>query len=115
MTEPLLKKLSDIATEAHTRIQLDFEYINPVIGINQGMRSVGIPADVMTIDCLKTNKRIIIILHDEQPSSIQYQFSHKNEDPEDEFKSVDFEQVTSDKLYDWMKIYFSGDVPTDHL
>jgi len=115
LTHPLLAKLSDIITESHTRIQQEFEHINPVVGINQGMRSVGIPADAMTIDCLKTNKRIIIILHDEQPTCLQYQFSYKNKDPDESFSKVDFEQVTSEKLFDWMRIYFSSDDPVCHL
>lgn len=115
MTHPLLAKLSDIVTESHTRIQLEFEHINPIVGINQGMRGVGIPADAMTIDCLKTNKRIIIILHDEQPTDIQYQFSYRNKDPDDKFKSINFNELSSTKLYEWIKIYFSSETPTDDL
>jgi len=103
-----LERLSDLATEAHTRIQQDFENINPVVGISQGMRSVGIPADAMTIDCLKTGKRIIIILHDQQPEIIQYQFSFKAQDPDDEFESLQFADLSAQIMYQWMKDYFSG-------
>lgn len=107
MSKKYLEILSDLATEAHTRIQQDFESINPVVGISRGMRSVGIPADAMTIDCLKTGKRIIIILHDQQPEIIQYQFSFKAQDPDDEFETLKFKDLTAQIMYQWMKDYFS--------
>ncbi len=107
MTEKNLKILCDSITEAHTRIQKDFSDINPVVGVNQKMRDIGVPADAMTIDCLKTGKRIIIILHDQQPDIVNYQFCFKDKDPSDEFKQFPFEKVTSQLLYDWIKDYFS--------
>jgi len=99
--------LSDIATEAHTRIQQDCQYINPVVGVNKGMRASGIPADVMTIDCLSTGKRIILILHDEQPELIRYQFAFRDADPADQFEEIKLETLTTQKLYQWIKDYFS--------
>lgn len=102
-----LSILSDIATEAHTRIQQNCENINPVVGVNRGMRAQGIPADAMTIDCLKTGKRIILILHDQEPEIIRYQFSYKVEDPSDIFEIIQLNDLTATKLYEWMKNYFS--------
>ena len=107
MSEKPLEKLSDLATEAHTKIQKDFENINPVIGLSQGMRSIGIPADAMTIDCLKTGKRIIIILHDHQPEILQYQFSYKTEDPAEHFETLLLKELNAQILYEWMRDYFS--------
>jgi hypothetical protein len=102
-----LELLSDLITEAHTKIQKNFININPVVGVNRKMRGTGIPVDVMTIDCLKTGKRIIIVLHDQQPNIIQYQFSFKAEDPADEFSVLSIEALNSQTLYEWMKDYFS--------
>lgn len=107
MSEILLEKLSDLATDAHTRIQQDFIEINPIIGVSRGMRSIGIPADAMTIDCLKTGKRIIIVLHDHQPDVIQYQFSFKKDDPGDQFEQLKADELTDQIIYDWIKNYFS--------
>ena len=107
MSEKNLEILSNLVTDAHSRIQTDFEYINPVVGVSRGMRSVGIPADAMTIDCLKTGKRIIIVLHDEQPEVLQYQFSYKAEDPTEEFMTLAFKKLNKQVLYDWMKEYFT--------
>jgi hypothetical protein len=107
LSEQPLEILSDLATEAHTRIQQDFADINPVVGLSRGMRSIGIPADAMTIDCLRTGKRIIIILHDQQPEVLQYQFSFKAQDPAEEFETLLFKELTAETMYDWMKDYFS--------
>lgn len=107
MSEKELEILSNIVTEAHSRIQQDFEHINPIVGLSRGMRSVGIPADAMTIDCLKSGKRIIIILHDLQPEVLQYQFSFKSEDPAEEFLTLPFKELTNQVLYDWMQEYFN--------
>ena len=107
MSEKNLEVLSDKVTDAHSRIQKDFEYINPIVGVSRGMRSIGIPADAMTIDCLRTGKRIIIILHDQHPEVLQYQFSYKAEDPAEEFMTLTFKELSTQTLYDWMKEYFT--------
>ena len=107
MENKRLETLCEIATESHKLIQQDFEDINPLVGVNQKMREMGMPADVMTIDCLKNGKRIILILHDQQPDIVNYQFSFKDKDPEGEFEQIQFNELTTDKLYDWIKSYFS--------
>ena len=84
MTEQL-KILCDLATEAHERVQLNHADIDPIVGVHHKMRDAGFPADVMTIDCLKTGKRIILILNDDQPGLIRYQFSYKDKDPAADF------------------------------
>ena len=107
MTEKNLELLSDCVTEAHTKIQQQFENINPIVGLSRGMRNVGIPADALTIDCLRTGKRIIIILHDDQPEIIQYQFSFKDKDPDDVFQKLPIDKLNDTIVFDWMKQYFS--------
>lgn len=77
------------------------------MGAAQKMRDVGVPADAMTIDCLKSSKRIILVLHDKQPEIVSYQFSFKNEEPSNEFKQMEFRELTFEKVYDWIKNYFS--------
>lgn len=106
MNDQPLALLSEIATETHTLIQKDFKDINPVVGVSRNMRSQGIPADAMTIDCLKTGKRIILILHDDNPDVVMYQFSFKADDPSDEFINIPLNQLTVQKLYSWIQDYF---------
>ncbi|MCU7835442.1 MAG: hypothetical protein KZQ83_09315 [gamma proteobacterium symbiont of Taylorina sp.] len=107
MTDKLLPTLCDIATEAHTKIQQDFKNINPVIGVSQGMRTSGIPADAITIDCLKSGKRIILVLHDHHPDIINYQFSYRDEVPDSKFEQIQFNKLTATQMYEWIKSYFS--------
>jgi hypothetical protein len=106
VTHKHLETLCDLTTTAHTRIQQDFKTINPVVGVSQKMRDGNIPADAMTIDCLKSGKRIIIILHDQQPDTLSYQFSFKDKEPTGEFTQIPFADIGEETLYGWMKEYF---------
>jgi len=106
MTEQL-QILCDRATEAHERIQLKHADIDPIVGVHQKMREAGFAADVMTIDCLKTGKRIILILHDDQPEKVSYQFSFKEQDPAEQFGQLAFSELTVTTLYEWMSNYFA--------
>lgn len=107
MSEEALKSLSDMASEAHARIQQAHEDINPVIGVRQGMRDVGIPADAMTVDCLTTRRRILIVLHDENPEYLMYQFTTIDEEMTNNFQQMARKNVTSDVLFEWIENYFS--------
>ena len=107
MTHKNLHKLCDMTTEAHTRFQKDIAEIDPIVGVSQNMRTNGVPADAMTIDCLKSGKRIILILHDEQPDLINYQFAWRDKDSANQMKKMSFDDVTEDILYEWMKNYFA--------
>ena len=107
MQDSPIKQLCDAVEEAHAKIQEDFEQINPIVGVNKQMRSVGIPTDLMTIDCLNSGKRILFVLHDAQPEIAQYQFCRRDEDPADEFETIAIESLTTQLLYDWMKNTFS--------
>ena len=101
-----LEFLSDNVTEAHAKIQNDFKNLNPVVGVSRKLRSLGITADTMTIDCLKSGKRIIIILHDSMPNIVRFQFSYIKQDPSNEFEELALCDVTVNQLYTWMKYYF---------
>lgn len=106
MSEDPLKALSDMASDAHTRIQADHEHINPVVEVRRGMRDAGIPADVMTIDCLRTRRRITLILHDEQPGALLYQFVTIEDEVGDSFQTMALADMTVQTLVDWIQDYF---------
>ena len=107
MTHTPLELLSDRLTNAHTRIQQDHADINPVVGVNRQMRDSGIPADAITIDCLKTNRRILIILHDQAPDLVRFQFGQRDADPGVHFDELSVDAVSEQQLYDWMVQRFS--------
>ncbi len=102
-----LKTLCDLVTEAHERVQLKHADIDPIVGVHHKMRDAGYAADVMTIDCLKSGKRIIVILNDDQPDMVNYQFSYKDKDPAAQFEQLAFKDLSADTLYKWMSDYFA--------
>ncbi|MEQ9546971.1 MAG: hypothetical protein RIK85_13280 [Marinobacter sp.] len=106
MSEDPLKALSDMASDAHARIQAAHQHINPVVEVRRGMRDSGIPADVMTIDCLRTRRRITLILHDGQPGLVLYQFVTMDDEVGNDFKQMPLADVAVDTLFDWMQDYF---------
>lgn len=106
MTSEPLKTLSDLITEAHTRIQQAHADINPVVGVRRGMREKGIPADALTIDCLRTGKRIVLILHDQQPGVLIYQFTQKDTDTDAPYQQLPLQSVDTQTLFDWMQNHF---------
>ncbi|BFM10662.1 hypothetical protein R50072_08150 [Simiduia litorea] len=105
---PQLSVLSEALTDAHARIQKDFISINPVVGINRQMRASGIAADVITIECLVTNKRILVILQDATPNEASYQFGMRDKDPEPEYKKMALADLTTEQLYQWVRDYFQA-------
>ena len=108
MINKRLEIVCDLVTKSYARIQKDFKDINPMVGINQKMREMGEPVDAVTIDCLKSGKRIILILHDHHPDVIRYQFSFKDKDPDEKFEQIQFNELTVSKLYKWTKNYFQS-------
>lgn len=106
MSEDPLKALSDMASDAHARIQATHEHINPVVEVRRGMRDAGIPADVMTIDCLRTRRRITLILHDEQPGVLLYQFVTIEDEVGNDFKQMALSDINAGTLFDWIQDYF---------
>jgi hypothetical protein len=106
MSEDPLKVLSDMAGEAHALIQRSHEHINPIIEVRRSMRDQGIPADVMTIDCLRTRRRITFILHDQQPGVLLYQFITIEEEVGNDFQSMPFAEMDTQKLFQWIEEYF---------
>lgn len=112
MSDDPLKKLSDMASDAHARIQAAYQHINPVVEVRRGMRDAGIPADVMTIDCLRTRRRITLILHDDQPGTLLYQFVTIDDEVGDSFQGLALAELTVQTLVTWIEDYF-GDHPPD--
>ncbi|RBW49348.1 hypothetical protein DS878_10290 [Marinobacter sp. F3R11] len=106
MSEDPLKVLSDMASDAHARIQTAHQHINPVVEVRRGMRDAGIPADVMTIDCLRTRRRITLILHDNQPGLLLYQFVTIENEVGNDFKQMAISDLNTDTLFCWMQDYF---------
>lgn len=107
MSSPALETLSDLTETAHARLQEQYADINPMVSLRSGMREVGIPADMINVDCLQTRRRILLILHDEYPDSLLYQFTDLDQEAGNDFQQVAFNEVTVDTLFAWMRDYFA--------
>jgi len=114
MSDDPLKALSEQASKAHEKIQQRQQHINPVVGIRRGLRDSGIPADVMTIDCLRTRRRIMLVLHDGEPGTLLYQFIRLDENPGDDYQRKALSDVNCETLLNWMQDYFSDKMQTKH-
>jgi len=77
-----------------------------VVEVRRSMRNAGIPADVMTIDCLRTRRRITLVLHDDQPGMLLYQFITIEDEVGNEFQRQALAEVSTETLFDWMQDYF---------
>lgn len=99
-------QLADIAGLAQADFQRDFQDIDPVVGIMRSLRDAGFAADALTIDCIYSGKRIICILHDNNPDSVDYQFGYRDKDPDMNFQNIAISELTSAQFYAWMKRYF---------
>lgn len=106
MSEDPLKAFSDIVGEAHARIQAANQHINPVVEVRRGMRDAGVPADVVTLDCLRTRRRITFILHDRHPGMLLYQFVTIDDEVGNDFQQMAVDDMTVAALFDWMQDYF---------
>lgn len=109
MEKSTLENLSDLTEQAHARLQETREDINPVVSLRRGMRDVGIPADAINIDCMNTRRRILLILHDDHPGALLYQFTDLDQEAGEDFQQMLLSDVTVETLYEWMLDYFGGD------
>jgi len=94
--------VSDLAQLAQARVQQDHADIDPVIAINHGLRKSGFAADALTIENTKTDKRILMIFHDDKQEVVDYEFGFASQDPKFEFEKIALAELTEDKLYEWM-------------
>lgn len=94
--------LGDLAEAAQKDIQAEFPEVNPIIGINRGLRKSGFPADLMTIDDLKSRKRIILMMHDLKPDTLGFQLSTIDEDPGTQFDNWPIERVNQAQFRTWI-------------
>ena len=98
--------LADIAALAQTEFQRNYSHIDPVIGIMRSMRDAGFAADALTIDCITSGKRILFILHDSAPDTLDYLFGYRDKDPDMVFEKIALTDATKEQFYAWMEGYF---------
>lgn len=106
ITDEPIFRLADIAGKGQADFQRDYQAIDPVVGIMRSLRDSGFAADAMTIDCIRSGKRIICLLHDNNPEVVDYQFGYRDRDPDATFQQIALSELTASQFYSWMKDYF---------
>lgn len=82
MKEPL-KALSEIAAKANDLFFEQYKNVDTLMGImDKTLRKQGMNADAITIDCIAFNqapidKKIVILLHDEKPDTLNIALGNK--------------------------------------
>lgn len=94
--------LSDIAKLAQAQIQLDYPDLDPIIGISHNLRNVGFAADTLTIDNIRNDKRIVMIVFDDKPDQVQYEYCRISQDPNFEFTTLALKELTQERFYAMM-------------
>jgi hypothetical protein len=76
-----LKKLSKTIAEANDVFDTRYKDVDTILGImDQVLRKQGINADAVTIDCLRLNKKIVFLLHDDKADIVDIAFGNKEGD-----------------------------------
>lgn len=109
MQNTRLKALTEMMTNVADQIKLTLN-VTLLVGISHKLRAMGIPADTITIDCLKSNKRILIVLHDQQPYTVNYQYMFVGTDPNNEFVQIDNENFSEESLFSIIANYLYKDL-----
>jgi hypothetical protein len=76
-----LQNLSEIVARANDVFYSKFENIDTLMGImDKTLRNQGIKADAITIDCIALDKKIVILLHDDNPDVVSIALGNKEGD-----------------------------------
>jgi len=73
-----LKNLSEIVARANDLFYSKFENIDTLMGIiDKSLRNQGMNADAITIDCVSLDKKILILIHDDKPGTVDIVLGNK--------------------------------------
>ena len=93
-----LKKLSETIAEANDVFDARYKDVDTMLGImDQALRKQGINADAVTIDCLRLNKKIVFLLHDDKPDIVDIAFGNKEGDIQSS-SEYDLNQISVEKV-----------------
>ncbi len=74
-----LTALSEIIAQANDQFFARYKDIDTLMGImDKALRQQGMPADAITIDCPAQNKKIVLLLHDDKPDSVNITLGDKS-------------------------------------
>jgi len=73
-----LKKLSELVAKTNDLFHSKFDNIDTLMGIiDKSLRNQGMNADAITIDCISLDKKILILIHDDKPGTVDIVLGNK--------------------------------------
>ena len=73
-----LKHLSELIAQANDNFFERYKNIDTLMGIlDKTLRKQGLPADAITIDCITLDKKIVFLLHDTKPNTVNITLGNK--------------------------------------
>ena len=76
-----LKHVSEIVAKANDTFFNKYKKIDTLMGImDKALRKQGMQADAITIDCVAQNKKIVFLLHDSAPDTVEVALGNKDGD-----------------------------------
>lgn len=76
-----LNKLSEIVAKANDLFYSKYENVDTLMGImDKTLRNQGMKADAITIDCIALDKKIVILIHDDKPDTVNIALGNKRGD-----------------------------------
>jgi len=93
-----LKELSEIVAQANDLFYERNTSVDTLMGImDKTLRKQGMNADAITIDCIASNKKIVLVLHDSKPDLVDIALGDKNgaihSSKEHVFKDISITQI----------------------
>lgn len=105
MKEPL-KQVSEIVAKANDLFYQKHTDVNTIIGIiDKALRQQGMNTDAVTIDCIAQDKKLVLLMHDERPDTIDLAFGNKAGDI---FASshLDMQKLSVEQMLDLLESNF---------
>lgn len=100
---PKLKDLSEIIAAANDAFFNLYTDINTSIGImDKVLRQQGMNSDAVIINCITNNKKIVFLLHDEKPETVDVALGNNGGDVETS-KQYNLAELDVKKTLDIMK------------
>jgi len=73
-----LKQVSEIVAQANDNFYQCHKQIDTLMGImDKTLRKQGMHADAITIDCVNIDKKIVFLLHDSKPTTVNIAIGNK--------------------------------------
>ena len=104
----VLNDFSEIVAKANDLFYSKFEKFDTLMGImDKSLRSQGMRADAITIDCIAANKKIVFLLHDDKPDFVNVTLGNKEGDI---YSSSEYEltKLSQEVVLGLMETYFTS-------